>query len=79
MRPWSSDFTPFLMAALLSSDIAVLQLFFLLIALLHAQSHFLVTGFIEYGGPEGTTLLRENVASFCKNITISLEFCNRSL
>ena len=40
----------------------------------------------NYGGPEGTTLLLENVVSFCKNITVifrikhlSLEFCNRSL
>ena len=39
-----------------------------------------------YGGPEGTTLLLENVVSFCKNETVifriehlSLEFCHRSL
>ena len=39
-----------------------------------------------YGGPQGTTLLLENVVSFCKNTTVifriehlSLEFCNRSL
>ena len=30
MQPWSSVFTPFLMAAFLSSDIAVLQLFFVI-------------------------------------------------
>ena len=40
---------------------------------------------INYGGPEGTTLLLENVVSFCKNVTfifrvkhLSLEFCHRS-
>ena len=40
----------------------------------------------NYGGPQGTTLLLENVVSFCKNTTVifriehlSLEFCNRSL
>ena len=39
-----------------------------------------------YGGPEGTTLLLENVVSFCKNVTVifrikhlSLKFCYRSL
>ena len=39
-----------------------------------------------YGGPEGTTLLLENVVSFCKNVTVifrikhlPLKFCHRSL
>ena len=39
-----------------------------------------------YGGPEGTTLLLENVVSFCKNVNVifrikhlSLEFCHRSM
>ena len=31
---------------------------------------FFLSRFMLYGGPEGTTLLLENVVSFCKNITV---------
>lgn len=47
---------------------------------------FCFDALVSYGGPQGTTLLLENVVSFCKNTTVifriehlSLEFCNRSL
>ena len=54
-------------------------------SLQHKESVLIPTCLI-YGGPEGTTLLLENLVSFCRNVNIifrikhlSLEFCHRSL
>ena len=50
MQPWSSAFTPFLMSALLSSNIAVLLLFFVTYSTACPISFSLllkVTGFME--------------------------------